>query len=132
MNLKKSWGSVLSPFGLAGFPGNIIRSLSAISMRRIMCCFYECHSDEHYVWGGYFAPRVYVTEVEAACLSFHFERVYIPDSFEGTPEAAWQEASGRLREYEQEEASFKEAASGYAHASQEKAVRSLFFLKKLL
>ncbi len=69
--------------------------------------FYECHSDEHYVWGGYFVPRVYVTEVDAACLSFHFERIYIPDSFEGTPEAAWQEASGRIREYEKEEAALK-------------------------
>ena len=48
--------------------------------------FYECDSDEAYVWGGYFVPRVYAKEVDAVCLSFHFERIYIPDSFDGTPE----------------------------------------------
>ena len=44
--------------------------------------FYECDSDEAYVWGGYFVPRVYAKEVDAVCLSFHFERIYIPDSFD--------------------------------------------------
>ena len=91
--------------------------------------FYECHSDEHYVWGGYFAPRVYVTEVDAACLSFHFERVYIPDSFEGTPEAAWQEASGRLREYEQEEASLKKQLQDTLTRHRKKLSAAYFSLK---
>ena len=91
--------------------------------------FYECHSDEHYVWGGYFAPRVYVTEVDAACLSFHFERVYIPDSFDGTPEAAWQEASGRLREYEQEEASLKKQLQDTLTRHRKKLSAAYFSLK---
>ena len=91
--------------------------------------FYECHSDEHYVWGGYFAPRVYVTEVDAACLSFHFERVYIPDSFEGTPEAAWQEASDRLREYEQEEASLKKQLQDTLTRHRKKLSAAYFSLK---
>ena len=42
------------------------------------------------MWGGYFVPRVYAKEVDAVCLSFHFERIYIPDSFDGTPESAYQ------------------------------------------
>lgn len=69
--------------------------------------FYECHSDENYVWGVYFAPEVYASEVDAVCLSFHFERIYIPDSFEGTPESAYQEAEQKLKQYEAENEALK-------------------------
>ena len=69
--------------------------------------FYECHSDENYVWGVYFAPKMDVAEVDAVCLSFHFERIYLPDSFDGTPELAYQEASRKLKEYEAQETSLK-------------------------
>lgn len=60
--------------------------------------FYECHSDENYVWGVYFAPQIYVTEVDAVCLSFHFERIYLPDAFDGTPDSAYLEAKQYLKE----------------------------------
>lgn len=62
--------------------------------------FHECHSDENYVWGAYFVPETYKSEVDAVCMSFHFERVYLPDSFEGTPDSAYTDAERRLRENE--------------------------------
>lgn len=62
--------------------------------------FYECHSDEDYVWGAYFVPEIYKSEVDAVCMSFHFERIYLPDSFEGTPDSAYMEAVQRLQENE--------------------------------
>lgn len=58
--------------------------------------FYECHSDEDYVWGAYFVPEMYKSEVDAVCMSFHFERIYLPDSFEGTPDAAYTLATEQL------------------------------------
>lgn len=64
--------------------------------------FYECHSDEDYVWGAYFVPEMYKSEVDAVCMSFHFERIYLPDSFEGTPDAAYQEAKQQLHQNEKE------------------------------
>lgn len=64
--------------------------------------FYECHSDENYVWGAYFVPAVYKSEVDAVCMSFHFERIYLPDSFEGTPDAAYKEAEKRFHQNEKE------------------------------
>lgn len=64
--------------------------------------FYECHSDENFVWGAYFVPEVYKSEVDAVCMSFHFERIYLPDSFEGTPDAAYEDASRRLYENQRE------------------------------
>lgn len=58
--------------------------------------FYECHSDENFVWGAYFVPEFYKSAVDAVCMSFHFERIYLPDSFEGTPETAYQEAEAHI------------------------------------
>lgn len=69
--------------------------------------FYECHSDENYVWGVYFVPKRYVTEIDAVCLSFHFERLYLPDAFEGTPDSAYLEASRYLKENEEKDAALK-------------------------
>lgn len=65
--------------------------------------FYECHSDENYVWGVYFVPEMYKKQVDAICLSFHFERIYIPDSFEGTTELAYCEAKQALEKNESED-----------------------------
>jgi len=64
--------------------------------------FYECHSDENYVWGAYFVPQFYKSEVDAVCMSFHFERIYLPDSLEGTPDAAYREAERKLLQNERE------------------------------
>ena len=64
--------------------------------------FYECQSNENYVWGVYFVPKTYTIEVDAVCLSFHFERLYIPDSFEGTPDSAYVEAEEALKKNSEE------------------------------
>ncbi|MBO5524401.1 MAG: ATPase, partial [Roseburia sp.] len=69
--------------------------------------FYECHSDEDYVWGAYFVPKMYVAEVDAVCLSFHYERIYVPDTIEGTPDAAYLELEQQIKDYEKEELSLK-------------------------
>lgn len=60
--------------------------------------FYECQSNADYVYGVYFVPKMYAIEVDAVCLSFHFERLYLPDSFEGTPDLAYEEAQKALQE----------------------------------
>lgn len=63
--------------------------------------FYECFSDADYVWGVYFVPYIHATEIDAVYLSFHFERLYMPDSFEGTPEDAYKAAGKEKQENEQ-------------------------------
>lgn len=70
--------------------------------------FYECHSDEDYVWGAYFVPAIYKSEVDAVCMSFHFERIYLPDSFEGTPDSAYTDAQERLFENEKVDEKLRE------------------------
>ena len=67
--------------------------------------FHACYSDESYVWGVYFVPYIYKAEVDALYLSFHFEELHMPDSFEGTPEDAYQ---GARQEQEANEAEIRQ------------------------
>jgi V/A-type H+-transporting ATPase subunit I len=52
--------------------------------------FYRCAADEEYVWGVYFTPKSQVRKVDAVYSSMHFERVFIPDEYTGTPGEAFQ------------------------------------------
>ena len=58
--------------------------------------FYDCHADKDYVWGVYFAPHCSIDEVDAVYSSLHFERIFLPDEYEGTPEQAYQYMTGEL------------------------------------
>lgn len=57
--------------------------------------------------GRLFCAKSLRKEVDAVCLSFHFERIYIPDSFDGTPESAYQEALQKKQAYDEEEQKLK-------------------------
>lgn len=50
--------------------------------------FFKCASDDQYVWGVYFVPATQILKVDAVYTSLHFERLHIPDEYEGTPEEA--------------------------------------------
>lgn len=60
--------------------------------------FYDCYSDKDYIWGVYFAPDSSVVEVDAIYSSLHFERVFIPDEYEGTPDESYRNMSKSLEE----------------------------------
>lgn len=51
--------------------------------------FYRCHSDSQYVWGVYFSPKDQISRIDALYASMHFERIYLPDEYEGIPEEAY-------------------------------------------
>lgn len=51
--------------------------------------FYECHHDDNYVWGIYFVPITKKEKVDAVYSSLHFERTFLPDEYEGTPDEAY-------------------------------------------
>lgn len=51
--------------------------------------FFECDSDSDYVWGIYFVPAAYSVKIDAIYASLHFERLFLPDEYEGTPEEAY-------------------------------------------
>lgn len=59
--------------------------------------FYKCYSNDEYIWGVYFVPAEQSSKIDAVYSSLHFERLHIPDEYEGTPEEAYQKLSGQIK-----------------------------------
>lgn len=64
--------------------------------------FIECDRDENYVWGVYFVPASSADKVDAVFTSLHFDRIYIPDEYEGTPEQIYQTLQTKQKELRME------------------------------
>ena len=64
--------------------------------------FYQCSSDDEYVWGVYFAPDSVADKVDAVYASMHFEHFYLPDEYEGTPSQAYEELKNRIASLDEE------------------------------
>lgn len=60
--------------------------------------FIECDRNEHYVFGVYFVPASSSAQVDAVFTSLHFDRIYMPDEYEGTPEEIYQTLLNRQKE----------------------------------
>ena len=48
--------------------------------------FYRCSADDQYVWGIYFVPANHAFKIDAVFSSLHFERIHLPDEYEGIPQ----------------------------------------------
>ena len=53
--------------------------------------FIKCDEDDQYIWGVYFVPEHEAQKVKAVYSSMHFERIYMPDTYEGTAKAAFEQ-----------------------------------------
>lgn len=81
--------------------------------------FLASDSDNGYVYGVYFASSCNIHEADAAFASFHFERIFIPDYYTGTPRQACANLEAALKEKNNEiekinsniKADFKEKAA---------------------
>ena len=60
--------------------------------------FYECERDREYVWGIYFVPANEAVKIDAIYASLHFERVKLPDAYEGTPEESFNSIIAKINE----------------------------------
>ncbi len=50
--------------------------------------FIQCAADSQYIWGVYFVPVAEHDKVDAVYASLHFEKTFIPEEYDGTPEDA--------------------------------------------
>lgn len=48
--------------------------------------FYACGEDNSFVWGIYFCPRSQLKKIDAVYASMHFEIIYLPKDYSGTPD----------------------------------------------
>ena len=53
--------------------------------------FIKCDEDDQYIWGMYFVPEPESQKVKAVYASMHFEKIYMPDSYEGTAREAFEQ-----------------------------------------
>ena len=59
--------------------------------------FYECKTDSRYVWGVYFAMEEKHSQIDAVFSSLHFEKIFLGDYYNGTPEEAYQKLMADIR-----------------------------------
>ncbi len=64
--------------------------------------FYECERDREYVWGIYFVPANEAVKIDAIYASLHFERVKLPDAYQGTPEQSYNSIMAKVNEINEE------------------------------
>ena len=64
--------------------------------------FYKCSSDEEYVWGVYFVPASMADQIDAVYASMHFEHIFLPDEYDGTPSQARQALEERIADLERQ------------------------------
>lgn len=59
--------------------------------------FIKCGEDEQYVYGVYFVPEHEAHKVHAVYSSMHFERIFVPDDYQGTAREAFETLDKRHR-----------------------------------
>ena len=72
--------------------------------------FIKCGEDDLYVYGVYFVPEHQAHKVHAVYSSMHFERIFIPDEYQGTASEAFAKLDARHREIHQALDANKEAS----------------------
>ncbi len=60
--------------------------------------FFKCHSDDQYVWGVYFVPSPEADKLDAVFSSLQFERIYMPDVYDETPNEAYERLQAELND----------------------------------
>ena len=64
---------------------------------------FKCLEDPEYVWIVYFVPDKLSEKIDAIYASMHFERVFLPDEYEGTPLEAEHVLAARMQALEAQE-----------------------------
>lgn len=84
--------------------------------------FIKCDEDDHYIWGVYFVPQMDAQKVKAVYSSMHFERIYMPDTYEGTAKAAFEQLSRQRDQLESEWNAANEQKSDFLQTHQTEIV----------
>lgn len=80
---------------------------------------YTCREDEEYVWVVYFVPETISSQIDAIYSSMHFERFFLPDEYEGTPQDAIQALEDKIHKVEADIEAVHKEISGLLESSRE-------------
>ncbi len=84
--------------------------------------FIKCGEDEQYIYGVYFVPEHEAHKVHAVYSSMHFERIFIPDNYEGTAAQAFEKLDRHHKEIHRKLDANKTAAQKLLTDNQEDIV----------
>ena len=80
--------------------------------------FIKCGEDDQYVYGVYFVPEHEAHKVHAVYSSMHFERIFVPDEYQGTARQAFEKLDKRHRDIhaglDANKAEYQHFLTGYA------------------
>ena len=85
-------------FRFGKVPHEFYTRFSKYVYENLTTVFYECERDRDYVWGIYFVPANEAVKIDAIYASMHFERVKLPDAYEGTPEESFNSIMAKINE----------------------------------
>lgn len=83
-------------------PHEFYTSFSKYVYDNLTTVFYECERDREYVWGIYFVPASDAVKIDAIYTSLHFERMRLPNAYQGTPEESYQSILAKIDEINDE------------------------------
>ena len=92
--------------------------------------FYKCKSDEEYVYGVYFVPASLADKIDAVYASMHFEHIFIPDEYEGTPTHAYEELKEELAKLDEELVAMDQKISSVVADRIDELAAASVYLKK--
>ena len=61
---------------------------------------FKCKEDADYIWIVYFVPEKLEDKIDAIYASMHFERMFLPDEYDGTPTEAGHTLEDQIKELE--------------------------------
>lgn len=88
--IKKILNFKFIKFRFGKIPYEYYDKFSKYAYDNLNTVFFECNNDENYVWGIYFVPASLSIKIDAIFASLHFERIMLPNEYEGTPQEAYE------------------------------------------
>ena len=92
--------------------------------------FYKCSSDEEYVWGVYFVPASMADQIDAVYASMHFEHIFLPDEYEGTPSQAQLALEERIADLDRQLADLDQRITAVVSDRVDELAGAMQFLEK--
>ncbi|HHW31402.1 MAG TPA: V-type ATP synthase subunit I [Clostridiaceae bacterium] len=78
--------------------------------------------DKDYVWMIYFTPETYSERIDGIFSSLHFERIWLPGEFKGTPAEALIQLQEKIEAYQKELESTREKIKNFNDTNKEKVL----------
>lgn len=99
-------------FRFGKIPAGYYERLKKYVYDDICTIFEKCAADEESIWGVYFVPAAEAEKVDAIYASFHFERIFLEDAYEGTVDEACRTLQAEVDSLQKQIADVEEALLG--------------------